>query len=121
MRKKRIFIILIELLFIIVGLFVLFKFIFSKKTNDNLNNELIGLWDVDGNTKYQFDSKGNGKIIVPMSEYEFTYEIKDNVISIDFKNETSIDTKYEFELSENNLELKDLNQSDVNLKLKKVN
>ena len=56
-----------------------------------------------------------------MSEYEFTYEIKDNVISIDFKNETSIDTKYEFELSENNLELKDLNQSDVNLKLKKVN
>ena len=64
--------------------------------------------------------KGNGKIIVPGSEFKFSYDIKENVVSISFKNEESRDTTYKYNLSKEHLELKDLNQTNVNLKLTKV-
>lgn len=112
MQKKLIITILITIILIGGGIFAF--------TRINKTDKLAGLWNVDGNTKYEFDGKGKGKIIVPNSEFEFTYKIEDNVVSIDFKSKDSTDTKYEFKISKDNLELKDLNQPNVNLKLKKV-
>ena len=110
---KKIFVFIIVL--ITVGIIA-----FIIGFNSDKTDKLAGLWDVDGNTKYEFDGKGNGKIIVPLSEYEFTYIIKENVVSIYFKNKESTNTKYEFKILKNNLELKDLNQQSINLKLKRI-
>lgn len=113
--KKKIFLIIIFFIVLIGSLFT-FKLINKNKTDD-----LIGLWDIDGNTKYEFDGKGNGKIIVPLANYEFTYTIeKENIIIVDFKDEKSRDTKYEYKVTNETLELTDINQSNINLKLKKV-
>ena len=112
MQKKWIIMIVAIIVLICISIIILFTI--------NRNDELTGLWDVDGNTKYEFNGKGNGKIIVPNSEYEFTYTIKNNIVSIDFKNETSTDTKYSFKVSKDSLELKDLEQTNIELKLKKV-
>ena len=106
-RKNRVILIIAIIFFFVVK-------------NINNPNKLIGLWDVDGNTKYQFDDDGHGRIIVPNSEYEFTYQIKKNILSIDFINENSTDTSYEFKVSEDELELKDVNEANIILKLKKV-
>ena len=114
MKKKIIIIALIIVVLVVIGI------LFLPKTSSK-TDELAGLWDVDGNTKYEFNGKGTGKIIVPNSEYEFTYVIEDNVVSIDFKSEKSTDTKYEFKVQKDSMELKDLTQPNVNLKLKKVN
>lgn len=114
MQKKWIIAIVIIVTIILIGGSI---FLFTSK---NKTDELNGLWDVDGNTKYEFDGKGQGKVIVANSKYEFTYTMKDNVVSVDFKNKESRDTEYEFKVSNDNLELKDLKQPSVNLKLKKV-
>ena len=66
MQKKLIITILITIILIGGGIFAF--------TRINKTDKLAGLWDVDGNTKYEFDGKGKGKIIVPNSEYEFTYK-----------------------------------------------
>lgn len=112
MQKKWIITIIVTII-LIIG--CVFAFITINKT-DKLN----GLWDADGNTKYEFDGKGQGKVIVANSEYEFTYIIKDNVVSVDFKNKESRDTEYKYKVSKDNLELKDLNQPNVIIKFKKV-
>ena len=112
MSKKKLIPILVVIVLIIVGIVIFLNI--SKK------DKLVGLWDVDGNTKYEFNGKGKGKIIVPNSEYEFTYTIENNVVSVDFKSEKSTDTKYEFKVQKDSMELKDLTQPNVNLKLKKV-
>lgn len=112
MKKKWIFIITIITILVFIGVFV-----FAR---NNRLDELNGLWEYDNNTKYEFNGKGNGKIIVPMENIEFTYTIKDNVVLVDFKSEKSTDTEYDFKVSKDSLELKDRNQPNVNLELKKV-
>ena len=91
----------------------------SKKVKSN-NNELIGLWDIDGNTKYEFSEDGKGKLIVPLAEYEFTYIITDDTLSIDFENENSTDMKYTYKVSDNELEIINTDDSSLHFKLKKI-
>lgn len=113
--KKKIILILIIFLVLLVSIFVF------KSMNNNKTDNLIGLWEIDGNTKYEFDGKGKGKLIVPLANYEFNYTIEeDNIIAVDFIDEKSRDTKYKYKVTKDVMELKDLNQYDVNFKLKKV-
>ena len=105
------------ILIILLMLIVLYILFFIKSGKEN---QVMGLWDVDGNTQYEFAKNGSGKIIVPLKEIKFTYVIRNNVLSIDFEDEKSIDTEYEFKITNNVLELKDLKQKDVKLKLKKI-
>ena len=111
--------IIIGILFII--LIITASTISIKIFNSSKTDELTGLWEYDNNTKYEFDGKGKGKIIVPMENIEFTYTIKENIVSVDFINKESRDTEYEFKISKDSLELKDLNLPSVDLNLKKVN
>ena len=76
---------------------------------------------MDGNTKYEFDEKGKGKLIVPLTEYKFTYKINDNIISIDFENESSIDVDYEYKINKDELEITNTKETYLTFKLKKVN
>ena len=57
---------------------------------------LAGTWDLDSNTTYEFDGKGSGEMLLTLADYDFTYEIKDNQLYIDFVNESAHDATYEF-------------------------
>lgn len=114
MKKKLIIFIPICIL-LVVCIFIAISFFKQPKTD-----ELKGLWDMDGYTKYEFDGKGKGKVIVPLNDYVFSYTIKDNIVSIDFENETSIDTDYEFKINKDELEIINLKETYLKFKLKKV-
>ena len=98
--KKKIIIFIPIWVLLIVCIFIAISFFKQTKTDD-----FKGLWDIDGYTKYEFDGKGNGKLIIPSNEYIFTYTIKDNIISIDFENEKTIDSEYEYIINKDKLEL----------------
>lgn len=112
MSKKKLIPILIVIILIIVGIVIFL--------NKPKKDKLVGLWDSDGNTKYEFDGKGKGKILVPMAEYVFSYSIKGNDVSIDFINEKATDAVYEFNVSGDKLELRNKSKTDSLLKLTKV-
>ena len=110
-RKVKIIGMIIIIILIIVVCLLVFK---------DQKDKLEGLWDIDGNTKYEFDGKGKGKLIVPMNEYKFTYIIKNNILSIDFENENSEDTDYEYTISDNQLEIRIIDYDKNQYLLKKV-
>ncbi len=70
-------------------------------------NPLLGLWSVDGVTKYRFEQDSRGDLVLPTADYPFTYTIEDGVIHIDFKNDTLTDASYEFILDGDTLTLDD--------------
>ena len=62
------------------------------------SDELIGIWKLDSVTKYTFDGRGNGKMAVSDSEYEFNYTINNDEIKIDFEfGENKISTVFVYE------------------------
>ena len=68
---------------------------------------LKGTWDLDGVTVYRFDGKGAGSLDLPSDSYAFTYKIKDNTLTVDFKSETARDKTYTFTTDESRLTLTD--------------
>jgi len=91
-KFKKIFICLIILIFMIIVIIAIFKS-FSK-------DKLHGTWTIDTVTMYEFDGKGNGKLILPSHEYKFIYKILNNEIFIDFENEGSKDSNYQFSVND---------------------
>ena len=71
-------------------------FYFLKRNLCGRTDALAGKWDFDGTTAYEFDSKGSGAMLLTLADYDFTYEIKDNQLYIDFVNESAHDATYEF-------------------------
>ena len=67
---------------------------------------LQGTWDLDGVTIYQFDGNGNGSLNLPSNTYPFTYEIKENEVSIDFESDAARDITYTFTVEKDKLILK---------------
>ena len=68
-------------------------------------DQLVGTWRYDEVTAYQFDGKGNGKLILPDKEYPFSYEIAEEKLSIDFESEGVRDFIYDYSVKENQLTL----------------
>lgn len=68
---------------------------------------LKGTWDLDGITVYRFNGKGAGSLDLPSDSYAFTYKIKDNTLTIDFKSDAAKDKTYTFTTDENRLTLTD--------------
>lgn len=81
----------------------------EKMENDKIENldGFYGLWNIDDVTKYEFDGKGRGKMLLPESglEYEFSYKIEDNEILIDFDSEEAKDFEYKYLIEENKIQL----------------
>ena len=69
------------------------------------SDALAGKWDVDGTTLYEFDGDGKGALILPNSTYDFTYEIEDNQLIIDYKDDSVHDGSYTFEVNGEKLTL----------------
>lgn len=55
-----------------------------------------GFWTIDGVTSYRFDGKGNGALVLPTKEYEFSYKKKDGRIYIDFIDDAAKDTAFKY-------------------------
>lgn len=64
-------------------------------------NSFLGTWITDGGTIYEFKEKNVGVMKTSLSEYKFTYKIKDDVLSIDFEEENVIDTNYKYSFENN--------------------
>lgn len=73
------------------------------KDKGNTNDILYGNWNLDDVTEYYFDGQGNGSLNLPDKAYSFTYEIKDDELSIDFENENARDITYKFVINGNDL------------------
>lgn len=84
---------------VIIVLAVLAAVKFSAGKSD----ELIGIWDIDGITMYQFDKNGKGSLNLPGNSYPFSYKIKDKSLSIDFESKSARDVTYTFSLEKEKL------------------
>lgn len=93
-NKKRNIIICILVTAVIIGVVVLLILNSNK-------NEFIGTWESEGGTIYTFNKNGNGNMKTSVSNYDFTYIIKEDVISIDFKDKKAVDTDYKYYFNKN--------------------
>ena len=113
-KIKRFILLIISIIAILFLIFAIIK----KPEEKEKSKTIIGTWTTDGVTTYQFNKNNTGKLIVPLSEYEFTYKIEDDSLSIDFKNEKSIDSKYKFHFEKDNLILEGSNGKFIFKKVK---
>lgn len=93
-RKQLFFGIGIMLCLIIIVLFIVGR-----------KSPLEGKWYMDEVTAYEFYDGGKGAMVLPSAEYEFTYSITDNNLSIDFTYEGAKDAQYIFTIEGNTLTL----------------
>lgn len=108
-------ILLLILLFIVVAIcsFFIARNVISKP------NKFAGTWTVDGTTNYEFDDKGNGKLVLPNDEYKFSYKIEDNKLHIDYESDKANDSDYEYSFINDELILKGLDTYSGEYKLTK--
>lgn len=98
-RKQRSWLwiaaVMLLLLLVAIGLLACFR-----------TDKVKGTWRFDEVTAYQFDGKGNGKLVLPDKEYAFTYQLTKEELRIDFENEAIRDSAYAYALNESQLTLK---------------
>lgn len=82
----------------IFGIVLLFK-------SCSTDHSIVGTWDYDTVTVYRFDKNGKGELILPNSNFAFTYEIKDDALAIDFESENAADSTYTFSVTDDKLTL----------------
>lgn len=70
-----------------------------------LKNPLVGVWRMDEVTVYEFYRNGEGAMVLPSAEYEFTYSVADGTLRIDFVFEGAKDAEYTFSVDGNVLTL----------------
>lgn len=76
----------------------------SNRKNDPATADVLsGTWVYDQYTKYQFDGYGKGCMCLDNAHYEYSYEIEDNTLSMDFENEAVHDCSYTFSVKDNTL------------------
>ena len=107
---KAIFIVII-LIIIAVGISIFVKSPKQNKENQTADERLISTWTTDGITIYEFDNKGSGKMILPSSEYKFTYVSNNNKLYIDFESDKATDSDYEYSFENDKLILKGINST----------
>lgn len=84
---------------VVIGLIIVSSItllISLKMINKNSKNTFIGSWISEGGIIYEFKRNNSGIMKTSLSEYKFTYKISDKMLSIDFENEKSEDSEYEY-------------------------
>lgn len=105
--KKKFKINKVRVVIFIIVLIVFIALLITLINRDN--NPLVGKWITDKGTIYQFNSDYTGKLIISVGEYDYTYEIKDDRVLVDFENENSTDTEFSFKVEDETLVLKNNN------------
>lgn len=57
---------------------------------------VVGRWDMDGTTVYEFYKDGTGALVLQTMTFEFDYTDKNGVITIDFADDRAKDASYEY-------------------------
>lgn len=78
---------IVTIIFIILILLLIFR---------GNKDSIVGKWATERGTIYQFNNDNSGVMSIPIADYPFTYKINDNKIFVDFENESSVDTEFEF-------------------------
>lgn len=108
-KQNKIIIFIVIIVCIIITCFAILSKFKENAENDKTTqlDAFYGLWNIDDVTKYEFDGKGRGKMLLPESglEYEFSYKIEDNEILIDFDSEEAKDFKYKYSIAGNKIQL----------------
>lgn len=100
-KLKKKYLIILILIFAILVIFATIKIITRPRSP-----KIVGSWTTDGITVYTFNKDNTGLLSVSLTDYEFTYKIEENKLYIDFENERSVDSTYEFNLDGDKLTLK---------------
>lgn len=80
---------------VIISIFLISS---GRSSGEKSYSGLAGIWSIDGYTRYEFQDGGRGALLLPDSQYDFQYRVKDNVIAIDFTDEAVTDAEYTFSL-----------------------
>ena len=102
---------LVILIILLILIFILLK----RFRKDNL----AGTWNIDSVTSYEFDGNRGGILKLPSSEYKFTYEINNNILKIDFIDDSATDAIYKYTVNGNILELDGIDNTLGNYRLTK--
>ena len=100
-RRKRIrtgIIALLVLAVLIIGIVLICKSCSADKS-------IVGTWDYDTVTVYRFDKNGKGALELPNGSYEFSYNIDEDKLIIDFISESASDSTYTFYINNDALTL----------------
>lgn len=68
-------------------------------------DELLGTWDIDGNTIYKFDGRGRGIMLTGVDNYTFLYSAENGKLAIDMDSDGGVDREYNYTISGNKLTL----------------
>ena len=68
-------------------------------------NILVGTWRYDPYTAYEFRMGGSGCLYVANARYVYTYKITDDILALDFEEESIHDCAYTFRVDGNKLTL----------------
>lgn len=88
------------------------------------HDALRGTWDYDGTTVYKFNGDGTGALVLPDSQYDFSYSIsrRDHTVAIDFMDDSAKDHTYSFAVEGDQLTLTDtVGDESVSYTLTNVN
>lgn len=98
-RQKRIICLIILGFIILVAVLMGIMSIISRLDL----NAVEGTWIYDAYTSYEFDGKGNGCMHLEELSYEYTYTVKDNELTINFKDDSVRDCTYVFSIKDDTL------------------
>ncbi len=103
-KNGRVFIVLgiiIASVTLVVAGIILFVVLMGNSNKD----AIAGKWSFDQTTVYYFDGKGKGSLQLPLITYDFSYELTDKNVSIDFEDESVEDKTFLYSVSDDLLTL----------------
>ena len=68
-------------------------------------SELEGIWDLDGNTIYEFDGRGRGIMLTSVDNYTFVYSAENGELIVDFDIDDAMDARFTYTLGGDTLTL----------------
>ena len=99
-RRRRIAIVFFTILLILVIGMIAYMAISVRTEKENEKDLLAGTWSPDLVTFYTFDGEGSGSMQTSLSNYAFTYELKEQAVVIDYEDEKVSDAAYSFVVSD---------------------
>lgn len=76
-----------------------------REKEENIDEQLHGTWAADEYTSLKFDEDGQGSMLLPESEYEFRYVLKDDKLTLDFASSRAKDAEYTVSIDEDSMKL----------------
>ena len=102
-RKIAVWIAILAVILIILVAGVFFMVRGLRQSSPSIK----GTWSYDEVTIYTFDDEGHGSLVLPLGNYEFSYVLEDDVLQLDFVDESIIDRRYNYSIAEDELILTD--------------